>query len=48
MWKIKKKKKRKYEAIKDHNWEEILTQKGNIEIYTNLWEENTRWRIKKP
>ena len=38
----------KYEEIKDHNWEEILTQLGNIEIYTFLWEENTKWRIKKP
>lgn len=48
LWKIKKKKdKRKFESLKDHNWNEILTPNWqNIELYT-VWDyEGKKWKKK--
>lgn len=49
MWLKREKKykdKIKFESIKDHNWEEILTQLWNIEIYTIKTNENQFWKNK--
>ncbi len=46
-WKYKKKKdKMLFESIKDTNWNEIITQNWNIEIYTVWGKENKKWNLK--
>lgn len=47
MWRKAKSKKRVFDSIKDHNWEEILTHKWSIEIYTIFWNNTKKlWKIK--